>query len=350
MKDELRSWLYWIILTIALALSACRQSSDCFQADVFCAALVTDTQGIEDHGMNQDTWAGLQEAKAGGLVDQVEVIESVDSRDYEKNIAYFADRGFDVIFTVGTGMDDETLRSADLYPFDAAQDKPDPVFVGMNQPQGESRPNLIPVTFPEDQMGFVAGALAARISETQIVGAVCETSGIDSMWRYCEGFRAGVTFTNQLTEQNVKALVVYRDDGDREKLFVDEAWGADSTQSLIQRGADVIFAAGGATGQGALRAATEAGIKSIGTERDQGAALKGSGPGVVTSILGNASSEVQEVLRLLGEDREKLPQTGQIRYVPLPQTFPENLTREMDALLLALDNGEVKTNVTLSKP
>jgi len=119
---------------------------------------------------------------------------------------------------------------------------------------------------------------------------------------------------------------------------------------LIQRGADVIFAAGGATGQGALRAATEAGIKSIGTERDQGAALKGSGPGVVTSILGDASSEVQEVLRLLGEGREWLPQAGQIRYVPLPQTFPENLTREMDALLLALDNGEVKTNVTLSKP
>ena len=140
MKDELRSWLYWIILTIALALSACTQSSDCFQADVFCAALVTDTQGIEDHGMNQDTWAGLQEAKAGGLVDQVEVIESVDSRDYEKNIAYFADRGFDVIFTVGTGMDDETLRSADLYPFDAAQGKPDSPQGAVPVQQAESTP------------------------------------------------------------------------------------------------------------------------------------------------------------------------------------------------------------------
>ena len=62
----------------------------------------------------------------------------------------------------------------------------------MNQPHEEVRPNLIPITFAEDQMGFLAGALAARISETQIVGAVCETSGIDSMWRYCEGFRAGV--------------------------------------------------------------------------------------------------------------------------------------------------------------
>ena len=47
-------------------------------------------------------------------------------------------------------------------------------------------------------------------------------------------------------------------DGDRERLFIDEAWGYDTAQELIQRGADVIFAAGGATGQGALRAAAEA--------------------------------------------------------------------------------------------
>ncbi len=99
-------------------LSACAQSSDCFQEDVFCAALVTDTQGIEDHGMNQETWAGLETGKGRWNCPAVEYVESVDSRDYEKNIAYFAEQGFDVIFTVGAGMDDETLRAADLDPFD----------------------------------------------------------------------------------------------------------------------------------------------------------------------------------------------------------------------------------------
>ncbi len=37
----------------------------------------------------------------------------------------------------------------------------------MNQPQEEVRPNLVPITFAEDQIGFAAGALAARISETR---------------------------------------------------------------------------------------------------------------------------------------------------------------------------------------
>jgi basic membrane protein A and related proteins len=338
----LRFGKIWFILTVAFGLSACAQSSDCFREDVFCAGLVTDVLGIDDHGMNQNTWAGLQEAKANGDVDRVEYIESVDTRDYEKNIAYFAEKGYDVIITTGIGMRDETLHSADLYH--------DLVFVGMNQPHEEVRPNIIPVTFAEDQMGFAAGALAACISETHIVGAVCETSGIDSMWRYCEGFRAGVVYANELAGQNIESLVVYREDGDRENLFVDETWGYDTAQGLIQRGVDVIFAAGGVTGQGALRAAAEAQVEAIGTERDQGAVLGESGSSVVTSIYGNASSEVQKMMRLLGDGNVYEPGVGQIEYVPFNQKYPESLTRDMDALLLALQNGEIKTNVTFEKP
>jgi basic membrane protein A len=331
---------------VALVLGSCTTLPDCFRENVFCAGLVTDVLGIEDHGVNQNTWTGLQEAKASGVVDQVDYIESIDTRDYEKNIAYFAEKGYDVIVTAGVGMRDETLRSADLKSFDPAQGKPDTVFVGMNQPHEEARPNIVPVTFAEDQMGFLAGDLAARISETRIIGAVCETSGIDSMWRYCEGFRAGALFV----DENVQVLVTYRDDGDREKLFIDEAWGYDTAQGLIQRGADVVFAAGGATGQGALRAAAEAGIKSIGSERDQRAVLAESGSGVATSVLGNASFEVQNVMRLLRGGNIQELKSGQIEYVPFDQKVPESMTQEMDTLLLALWIGEIKTNVTLSKP
>ena len=60
---------------------------------------MTDTRGLDDHGLNQETWKGLRESQASGLADRVEYIESVDTRDYQKNISYFATRGFDVIFT-----------------------------------------------------------------------------------------------------------------------------------------------------------------------------------------------------------------------------------------------------------
>ncbi|MBI5943757.1 MAG: BMP family ABC transporter substrate-binding protein [Chloroflexi bacterium] len=329
----------WFILAIAvLGITACAQSSDCFSEKVFCAALVTDTIGLHDDGVNQDAWAGLEEARANGLVDRVEYIESVDTRDYEKNISYFAERGFDVIITSGAGMDDETLRSADRYQ--------DSVFVGINQPFEESRPNLVSVTFPEDQMGFLAGALAARITKTQIVGAACETSGIDSMWRYCEGFRAGVKFV----DENIKVQVIYNENGDSEKLFVDETWGYENGQKLIQRGADVIFAAGGGTGQGALRAAAEAQIHAIGAERNQAAVLAGSSSSVVTSVFGSISFEVQNVMRLIRDGNFNGAVLGQIKYVPFDQRFSESLSREMDALIQGLLSGETKTGVAFERP
>jgi len=323
---------------VLLALSACMQSPDCFRENIFCAALVTDTVGVDDHGINQNTWAGMQEAKASELADRIEYIESVDARDYEKNIAYFANQGFDMIVTVNAGLRDETLHAADLYP--------DSVFVGMNQPQTETRPNLIPITFPEDQMGLAAGIFAATLTKTGVVGAVCETSGIDSMWRYCEGFRAGVAFVNP----TIKALVFYRDDGDSENLFVDEAWGFETANKAIRRGADVIFAAGAVTAQGALRAASELNIPAIGAERDQAAALAESGSSVVTSIFGQASIEVQEVMRLLRVGNVSGPRSGQIGNVPFHGNFPESLQDAANLLFLSMRTGEIKTNVASKKP
>ncbi len=330
---------HFLFLAVVLTgLSACMQSPDCFQEDVFCAALVTDTLGIEDHGMNQDTWAGFEEAKANKLVDRIEYIASVDNRDYEKNITYFASKGFDLIVTTNAALHDETLHAADLYP--------DSVFVGMNQSQAESRPNLISVTFAEDQMGFAAGVLAAQLSQTEIVGAVCETSGIDSMWRYCEGFRAGATYFNP----QIKTLVFYRDDGDSEALFIDEAWGAETARQAIQSGTDVLFAAGGATGQGALRAAAEAGVYVIGAERDQAAVLAESSSSVVTSFVGRGSFEVQEVMRLLRDGNVNEARSGQAGMMSFNEKFPENLQIELNVLLLRLWNGEIKTNVPPEKP
>ncbi|MFM8368936.1 MAG: BMP family ABC transporter substrate-binding protein [Chloroflexota bacterium] len=331
-----RSTHYFFLTMIGWALSACLSSSDCFREDIFCAALVTDTQGIEDHGMNQDAWAGLQEAKANGLADQVEYIASVDARDYQKNIVYFANRGFDLIFTSGVSLDDETLQSADLYP--------DSTFVGLNQTFEESRPNLISVTFPEDQMGFAAGVSAATLTKTNIVSAVCETSGIDAMWRYCEGFRAGAKFTNdQLT-----VAVVYRDNGDSEKLFIDEAWGYATASDLIARGADVVFAAGGVTGQGAVKAASELGVYPIGAERDQFAALGVSGLGVVTSFYGQTQFEVQEVMRMVKNGQIPQIWQGSVQFATLSPAYPPELSAQLEELLGMLKRGEIQTNVTKS--
>jgi basic membrane protein A and related proteins len=334
----LRNKLIHFLAIALFSLTACSQSPDCFQKDVFCAALVTDTRGLNDLGSNQNTWAGLEQSHADGAVDQAAYIESVNAKDYEKNIAFFVDSGYDVIVTSGIGLRNATLHNANLYP--------DSIFIGINQPDDESRSNFIPVTFPEDQMGFVAGVLAVRLTRAKAVGAVCETSGIDSMWRYCEGFRAGAKYA----DDSVKVIVVYREGESSSKLFIDDAWGYENAQKLIVSGVDVIFAAGGGTAEGALRAAGEAKVKSIGVERDQAVALGGEGSGVVASILGRTSFTVQELMRSLRDGNLPDAKMGPIEYIASGSVIPKSFIPEMDNLLADLASGEIMTNVSVEKP
>ncbi|MBK9603567.1 MAG: BMP family ABC transporter substrate-binding protein [Anaerolineales bacterium] len=86
-------------------------------------------------------------------------------------------------------------------------------------------------------------------------------------------------------DENIKVLVTYREDASRDSLFIDDDWGYETGLALIRQGADVIFAAGGVTGEGTLRAALDEQVEAIGAERDQGAA----GYGVVSSVYGRAS-------------------------------------------------------------
>lgn len=327
-----------IVLAIVLTVSTCTESPDCLQEQVFCAALVTDTRGLNDFGLNEDTWAGLEESRAEGVVHHTAYIESVDARDYEKNIAFFINAGYDVIVTSGIGLRDATQRSADLYP--------DAVFIGMNQPDEDSKPNFIAVTFPEDQMGFMAGALAAHLTQTGNVGAVCETSGIDAMWRYCEGFHAGAAYVNE----EVEVLVVYRDDGSREKLFIDPVWGFENAQHLIRDGVDMLFAAGGETAVGALRAAAQAKVRAIGAERDQGAALGEEGLEVLTSVLGRAGFTTEGLMRQVRAGNLTDAELSPVGYIALAEVVQQNIVMEMDKIRAGLENGEIRTGVTLMRP
>jgi basic membrane lipoprotein Med (substrate-binding protein (PBP1-ABC) superfamily) len=245
-----------------------------------------------------------------------------------------------VIVTSGTGLRDATLHSADLYP--------DSVFIGINQPdEDSSTPNFIPVLFPEDQMGFFAGALAVQLTNSKTVGAVCEASGIDAMWRYCEGFRAGAKYK----DDSVKILVVYRDGESSSKLFIDDAWGYENAQKLIKEAdVDVLFAVGGETAVGALRAASEANIQAIGAERDQHAALGEEGSSVVTSVLGQTSSTVQILMQSLRGGNLPDARMSPIGYVPFDRIVSKNVFQEMEAVLTGLENGEIKTSIASEKP
>jgi len=83
------------VATLVALLAACNIpiASDCARPDVFCVGLVTAYGKVDDHGMNQSTWEGVQQAQAAGLIQQADAIETIDARDRDKNVRTFLKDG-----------------------------------------------------------------------------------------------------------------------------------------------------------------------------------------------------------------------------------------------------------------
>jgi len=329
------------ILFFTLIFSSCApRPTDCMRADVFCVGLVT-ASGSIDEGINQQAWLGLQDAKAEGLVDRIDYIETVDSRDREANIQVFINDGYDVIITIGSSIADETIS--------AAQKNPKIKFIGVEQTQEKALPNLTGLVFHEERSGFLAGALAASITQTNHVTALCEAKFIDSMRRYCDGFKAGAQYINS----NVNADVVYRT-GSNQYLFNDRDWGSQAALKAVYDGADAVFAAGGNTADAALETAAGQGAYVIGSETDEYESLTDIRSKLVSSAVNDVRVGVRDLMRLAHTD--SLPNGnyfGQIElasFHDLDGQIPPSVKDQLNQLTQGLANNPIMDNVPYQKP
>src|SRR5207253_5793658 len=117
-------------------------------------------------------------------------------------------------------------------------------------------PNLQVLTFRSDQAAFLAGALAGMVTRTGVVAGVYGPDGaVDKSNRL--GFEQGARYVRP----GVRVLGAYQPAGS--SPYVDPAWGAGQARSFVHEHADVIFGAGGTTGQGALLGAAQSGVACI---------------------------------------------------------------------------------------
>lgn len=229
---------------------------DCTSEDVFCVGVVTDVGEIDDKSFNQSAWEGVLRAEAE-LGAQVDYIETVDAKDYGANIALFADAGYDVIVTVGFALGEATLEAAATYP--------DVDFIGVDQFQGEAVANVAGLIFNEDKAGFLAGALAGMLTETNTIAAVLGTDLVPPVVAFKVGYENGALYVNP----DVTTISTFHPGG-LDVAFTDPEWGASTAAQAVGQGADVIFGAGGKTGNGALiEVAANEGLFCIGVDTDQ---------------------------------------------------------------------------------
>jgi nucleoside-binding protein len=218
MSKRIRIWAL-VMLVFTLLLTACAQPATPAPTQPaaptqaaepakkpFRVGLVTDVGKIDDKSFNQGTWEGVQKA-VKELGAEAKYIETQDPNDYMKNIAQFADAGYDVIVTVGFALGEATREAAQKYP--------NVKFIGVDQFQESTIPNVAGLIFEEDKAGFMAGALAALMSKTGKIGAVLGTDAVPPVWRFGEGYRAGAKYVRP----DIEVLVVYHNDVGLDKTF-----------------------------------------------------------------------------------------------------------------------------------
>lgn len=349
------------IMIATLFLAACGTSTsgevtaaDCGKEGVFCVGLVTDVGKVDDKSFNQTAWEGVQQAKTEGNADWVQYIETVDSKDYDKNISTFADAGYSAIVTVGFNLTEPTYAAALQYP--------NVKFIGIDQflSQDDTHPdwplsNLVGIVYNEDQSGFLVGALGAMMSQTHSLGAVCGTDAVPPVWRYGEGYKAGAAYADAKRGTTTEVTVVYHSDVGFDKTFTDPTWGADTANSMIDKGADVIFGCGGKTGNGAVDAAANRSVYAIGVDTDQYFTLPEAAARMLSSAMKPETEPVAAVIKLTKANTFPtsgiyIGPSGYAPYHDLASDVPADVDTEMQAILKGLNDGSITTDVPPVKP
>jgi basic membrane protein A and related proteins len=229
-------------------------SSSC--SKTYKVGLVTDVGKLSDKSFNATSWQGVVDAQNDkSLCVQGHFIESSQPTDYQKNLQTFADQGYDMVVAVGFLMSDDSVAFAKANP---------KIKVALVDPSGteQAPPNWVGLAFREDQAGYIAGALAGLYTKTNSVAGVYGLN-VPAVVRYRTGYENGAKSTNP----NVKVLGIYQPAGP--KAFNDPDWGKARGVEFLAQGADVVFGAGGNTGNGALLAALQQNKACIGVDVDQ---------------------------------------------------------------------------------
>jgi basic membrane protein A len=314
---------------------------------------VTDTGGIDDKSFNATAYAGLTQAETElGITPSV--LESQTQDDYAPNIQTFIDQGCDLIVTVGFLLGDATLA--------AAQDNPDQKFAivdvdffDFDKGEDITLDNVKELTFQTDQAAFLAGYLAAGMTESGKIGTFGGIN-IPPVTIFMNGLAAGIAKWNQDNNGNVELLGwdAAAQDGTFTGDFENQDNGRRVTEDFISEGADIILPVAGPVGLGAAAAAQDAGnVKLIWVDTDGCVSAAEYCPLFLTSIMKNMNTAVFEQMAAvvdgsfaggLYSGTLENGGVGLAAYHEFDSAVPQELKDQIDALMAGVIDGSVSVD------
>lgn len=239
-------------------------------------ALIYDIGGKFDKSFNEGAFGGAEKfKKETGIAFRDFEIQNDAQR--EQAMRKFAKDGMTPIVAIGFSQASAMEKVAAEFPktqfviVDAVVDKP----------------NVQSILFKEGEGSFLVGLLAAKASKTGKIGFV---GGMDIplIHKFSCGYVQGAKYADPKVE------VLQNMTGTTGAAWTDPVKGGELAKSQIDRGADVIYHAAGATGVGVLRAAADAGKLGIGVDSDQDGLFPGH---VLTSMLKHVDIAVDDTFK-----------------------------------------------------
>lgn len=204
--------------------------------------------GLGDRSFYDSANSGLEQLKADYGVKGNVIECKEDASQYELSLISAAETS-DFVVAVGWQFWE--------YLETVSPELPDTMFIFVdNELTGYD--NICSIVYAENEGSFLVGYIAAKLSETGIIGAV---GGEDNTTinNFMAGYKQGALYANP----DIKVEISYTAD------YEDPAKGKEHALALYDKGADVVFQVAGKTGEGVFEAAAETGNYAIGVDSDQ---------------------------------------------------------------------------------
>jgi basic membrane protein A and related proteins len=254
----------------------------------YTACLVSDEGGWDDQSFNESAFTGLQNAIDDFGIDS-STAESSSEADFGPNVDAMVQQGCDLTFGVGFLLEDAIN--------DAALDNPDLSFGIIDSTLPDEPENGKPLVFNTSEASYLAGYLAASMSETDTV-ATFGGLQIPSVTVFMDGFADGVERYNDDNDADVSLLGWDKDaqDGSFSGGFDDQSAGRALTEQFLAQDADIVMPVAGPVGLGAAGAIEDDGeAKLIWVDTD-GYESTDYGDIILTSVLKQISQAVYDTV------------------------------------------------------
>ncbi|UPA09092.1 BMP family protein [Borrelia nietonii YOR] len=208
---------------------------------------------FDDRGFNENSSKAMTQLKEESRVNVIQ--KASKASGYLADIGGLEESGSSLIWGVGFKFTDTFLQKS-LENSDVNYG----IIEGSYGEGVELPKNLVNVNFRSEEGAFLVGYLAAKISKTGRIGFLGGIEGVVlSAFRY--GYEAGAKYANKDIELNSQYI----------GSFSDLSLGRSMASKMYASGIDIIFAAAGLAGLGAIEVAKElgAGYYIVGVDQDQ---------------------------------------------------------------------------------